>query len=134
MSLVYNEFKDQLGQAAINLLTADVRVQAIDLADYTPAATHEFLDSVPAGARVGTAVANANPTLVNGLYDFDDVTLLGVTGDEFEAILIYIHTGVDATSRLICLITTESDGSTPIAFTPNGSDIDVSFPNGVLQL
>lgn len=134
MSLVYNEFKDQLATANVDLTTADVRAIPIDLADYTPSAAHDFLDDVAAGARIGTAVALSNQTVVDGLFDADDWTQTGVSGDQFEAVLFYIHTGVDSTSLLICLATTESDGSTAIAFTPNGNDIDFSAPNGILQL
>lgn len=131
---VYPEFKDALGAGDIDLLVDDIRVIVVDLADYTYSAAHDFLDDVPAGARVAVSAALSGKTLVNGLFDATDPTIAGVSGDPSEAVIVYKHTGVESTSNLICFIDTESDGSTPISFTPNGSGVTVSFPNGILQL
>lgn len=131
---VYPSALDSIAAADIDLLADDIRVIIVDLADYTYSSAHNFLDDVPAAARVAVSGALTGKTSVGGLFDATDPVISGVTGDPSEAVIVYKHTGVDATANLICFIDTESDGSTPITFTPNGGDATVTFPNGILQL
>ena len=96
----------------------------IDAADYTvDIATHEFLSDVPSIARVAVAtLTTLAPT--NGVYDASDVTFTAVTGDSCEAIIIYQHTGSDATSRLLLYLDTATAG---LPVTPNGTDIAIQW-------
>jgi hypothetical protein len=107
--------------------TDDVRPCLVDHADYTPAQdTDEFLQDIGAPARVavgGASIANKDATA--GVADGDDYVLSTVSGDEFEAIVLYLHTGSDATGRLICHI----DNYTGLPGTPNGGDITIAWPN-----
>ena len=68
----------------------------------------------------------AGKTKTAGVADADDVTLSSVTGDQFESIDIYKHTGVESTSLLICNI----DTGTGLPFTPSGGDIVVQWDAG----
>jgi hypothetical protein len=130
---LYTKFLEAMMSGSVNLLTADVRAVLIDQADYTVnLATHEFLSSVPAAARVGTAVALANKSVTGGAFDADDATLTSVTGDQSEAVLLYIHTGSDATARLILLA--ESDTVTNLPVTPNGGNINLVWSNGANKI
>ena len=117
--------------AAINWTADTIKVVLLDAADYTVnLATHDFLDDVPAAARVGTAVALANKTATAGVLDADDATLTTVTGDISEYVLIYKDTGVEATSRLIALI----DTATGLPVTPNGGNISIVWDNGANKI
>ncbi len=103
----------------------------VDGADYIPnLATHEFLSSIPAGARVAVSGALQNKTVTDGVFDADDIVVAAVTGDQFEYIVLYKHTGSDATARLIYLI----DSATGLPCTPNGSDITLSWDNGANKI
>lgn len=131
---IYPIYKQALldGLSNIDLNDGDVRCILIDTADYTYSAAHDFLDDVPAAARVATSGAMTNTTVTNGLFDADNVTWSAVTGDQAEAIIIYIHTGVESTSRLVAYIDTSV---TNLPVTPNGSDITVSWnASGIFQL
>jgi len=108
----------------------DMRVILVDLADYTFSQAHQFLTSVPAGARVAVSGALANKTATNGTADADDVTFNSVTGDQSEALIIYQHTGSDATSRLVAYI----DTATGFPVTPNGGNITVTWDNGANRI
>ena len=111
----------------IDLLSDDIRVILIDAADYTVAIdTHDFLDDIPAGARVAVSGAMASKTTTLGVYDAADITFSSVTGDVSEALVIYRHTGVDSTSELIAYI----DGATGLPVTPNGGDITITWDSG----
>jgi hypothetical protein len=109
----------------------DIRVILIDTGTYTAnAATDQFLSSVASGARIAVSGSLTNKTTTNGTADADDVTFTAVTGASIEAILIYQHTGADATARLICLI----DTATGLPVTPNGGDITVQWDNGTNKI
>ena len=126
-SAVYPEALEGFGNADIDWLAHEIRLILVDAADYTYSATHTFLSSVPAGARVATSGALTGKTNTNGTLDADDVTLTAVTGDPSEAIIIYDHDGgADAARRLIAYI----DNYSGLPVTPNGSNIEIRFPAG----
>lgn len=125
-----------LGRAAflgadIDWLADDIRIILIDTADYTVnLATDDFLNDVPAAARVATSGALGSKTSTAGVADAADVTFTSVTGDVSEAIVIYKHTGVEATSQLIAYI----DTATGLPVTPNGGNINVLWDGGANKI
>lgn len=99
----------QLGDAAVsgfsvvNWESDDCRVILIDAADDTIAVnTDQDLADILAAARVATSGALASKTAVlssNTLtMDAADMTLTAVTGDQAEQLVVYRHTGTEATS------------------------------------
>lgn len=127
-SALYDKGRQAFGTGLIDWTTADVRCVLIDSADYTVnLATHEFLSDVPAAARVATTAASlANKTINAGVADADDTVFPGGTGDESEAVILYVHTGVDATARLICYL----DNCAGLPVTPNGLPITLTWDSG----
>lgn len=123
---IYPKYKEALldGASNIDLNDGDVRVILIDAADYTYSSAHDFLDDVPSGARVAVSGALTNTTVTNGTFDADDVTLSTVTGDQSEALIIYIHTGNEATARLVAYLDTSITG---LPVTPNGGNITITW-------
>lgn len=104
----------------------NIRLIFIDAADYTVnLATDQYLDDIPAPARVATSGNLASKTSTAGVADAEDITIATVTGDVFEALVLYKHTGTESTSILIAYI----DNYTGLPCTPNGSNITVAFPN-----
>lgn len=124
---IYPKCKEQLWQGGINLSTATVKAILIDSADYTYSATHEFLSDVAAAGRVATSPALGTKTFTNGVFDCADYTFTAVSGDISEALIYYIDTGVEATSRLIAF---KDTGLTGFPFTPNGGDANVTVDTG----
>lgn len=129
---VYPKWKEAIIQASSNSsLGGTVKIALIDLADYTYSSAHEFYSSASAAA-VGTPQTIGTKTYVNGLFDGADVTFTAVTGDPCEALIIFIDTGVEATSRLVAYFDT---GVTGLPVTPNGGDIGITFnASGIVQL
>ncbi|MEM9378409.1 MAG: hypothetical protein AAGB93_00570 [Planctomycetota bacterium] len=128
---VYPRTKAKLMRGALNLESADLRAVLVDLADYTYSAAHEFLSDIPAAARVAVGPTLANVTVSNdAVLDADDTTVPTVSGDPFEAIVIYRHTGVDATSELVHF----DDTAGGLPFTPNSQDVDIQFDNGANKI
>ena len=124
---LYTKAKQGLIDGSIDLDTDDIRVVLVDGADYTPnLATHDNLDDIPSGARVAVSGALQSKTVTDGVFDAADIVITAVTGDQFEYLALYKHTGVESTSRLILLIDTASG----LPCTPNGSDITITWPSG----
>lgn len=130
---IYPLWKQELLQGTSGTsLTGDVRAILVDIADYTYSAAHDMIDDVPALARVAISANLSTKTFVNGLFDADNLTFSTVTGDVSEAIILYLHTGVESTSRLIAYFDT---GVTGLPVTPNGGDINLNFnASGIFQL
>ncbi len=131
-SFLYDKGRNAFLEGDLAWDTDDIRCIFVDTADYTvDQNAHDFLDDVAAGARVAVSVASlANKTSVDGVADADDLTINTVSGDQFEALILYLHTGVESTSRLIAYI----DDYTGLPTTPNGGNITVAWPNGANKI
>lgn len=104
-------------------LDGTVKAVLVDLADYTYSSAHQYLSDVPVAARVATSAALASKTFTNGVFDAADFSFTSVTGDQSEALIIYIDTGVAGTSPLIAFYDT---GVTGFPITPDGNNINVT--------
>lgn len=111
--------------------TDDIRAILIDTADYTVnLATHDFLDDVAGASREEVSGALSGKSVTDGVADANDVTFTAAAGDPCEAIIIYKHTGSDATARLIAYI----DTATGLPVTLNGNDVIVRWDNGANKI
>jgi hypothetical protein len=107
----------------VNLLTGDVKVVLVDLADYAYNDAHQFLSDIPAAARVAISPVLANKTLSDlADFDSDDPILPAVTGDQLEAIVMFVDTGNEATSPLIYF---QDTGIAGAPYTPDGNDLKI---------
>lgn len=128
---LYAKGKQAFLSGSINMSSDTIKVQPVDVADYTvDLAADDFLDDVPSGAKVGTAATLANKSVALGVFDADDTTITGVTGDQFEALVIYKDTGSAATSPLIAYI----DTATGLPITPSGGNIVITWDNGANKI
>ena len=128
---LYTKAKEAFLSGSINLSSDTIKAILVDSADYTlNLATHDYLDDVPAAARVGSAVTLTSKSVTGGVFDAADPTFTGVTGDQFEYIIIYKDTGTESTSPLIACI----DSATGLPCTPNGGDITVQWDNGANKI
>lgn len=120
---IYPTYKEAAigGGANTDLATGNVKAILVDLADYTYSAAHEFLSDVPVAARVATSANLGTKSVTGGTFDSGDLTWSAVTGDVSEAIILYVDTGVEGTSRLILFLDTSQTG---LPVTPNGGDIN----------
>lgn len=125
----YTKFVQNLLDGNIDLMANNLKIVAVDNADYTVnLATHDFLDDIPAAARVATTGNLANKSVTDGVFDCDDVILSGTGGDPFERLVLYVDSGVAATSYLILSI----DTATGLPFSPpaGGWSINIVLDNG----
>lgn len=132
-AVIYPKYKEALltGSSNISLTSGNVKAVLVDTADYTYSATHEFYSSLTSAGRVAISPNLGTKTVTNGLFDAADTTFSAVTGDVSEAIVIFIDTGTEGTSRLVAYL----DSGTGLPVTPNGGDINVAWnASGIFQL
>ena len=129
---LYTKGKEAILDGSIDLESDTIKCVLVDSADYTPnLSTHDNLDDVPSGARVGTAQTLGSKSFTAGVFDASDVTLTSVTGDPSEYILIYKDSGVESSSRLLALF----DTATGLPVTPNGGNITITWnASGIFSL
>ncbi len=121
---LYLKWKESLINGDTNVqLNGNIKAVLVDLADYAFSSAHQFLSDVAAIGRVSTSGNLATKTYTNGSFDAADFSFTAVTGDPSEALILYVDTGVAATSRLVGFYDT---GVTGLPVTPNGGDINVT--------
>lgn len=130
MSAFYDTGRNAFALGDIDWVADDIREIYVDSADYTlDLINDDFLDDIPAGARVSTT-AMAGKSASAGVLDATDTVHSAVTGDVFEYIVQYKHTGTEGTSQLILLY----DTATGLPATPNGGDITTEYDDGANKI
>ena len=121
---IYPLYKEALltGSGDISLTTGTVTVSLVDTGTYTYSTAHQYIDDV-VGITANSA-ALSTKTTTTGTFDADSASFTAVSGVESEALVIWIDTTVDSTSRLVAYIDT---GVTGLPVTPNGGDITVNW-------
>lgn len=119
---LYDEGREAFLDGNADWDTNDTRVVCVDEADDTiDLAVDDNLDDRAVASRVATSGAMAGKTAEDGIADAGDLTITSVSGDQFESLDIYKHTGVESTSRLLCNI----DTATGLPFTPSGGNVTI---------
>ena len=114
----------------VNLDADTIAIMLIDNSNDIIYQTDESLDDVVSSARI--PVAAPYPSLDNktlgvldvGRFDADDVTFIGLSGDQSEQLLLFKDTGVASTSILIACWDTFTSG---MPLTPNGGDVTIQW-------
>ena len=129
---LYDKGRQGFLEGAIDWDTDTIKVVAIDTAAYTVnLATHDNLDDIPGGARIGTSAALAGKTVTDGVADASDTSITAASATSIEALVLYKDTGVESTSRLIAWI----DTGTGLPFTPAaGGVFNVLWDNGANRI
>lgn len=110
--------------------TGDIRVMLV-LSTYTFSAAHKFLADLGAVDN-GRSVALGTKTFTSGVFDAADTTITATAAAACKALILFRHTGVDATARVIAYIDTPSSG---LPFTPSASQVvPVTWDNGANKI
>jgi len=120
---LYPSAKAAMLQGAINLLTADVRAALLKTSVYN--ATHAFMSDIAANVIArSTSLTGKSVDPATATFDSDDALFASVPSgpDDVAVVVLFIHTGNDATARLLGFFDT---GLTGVPLTPDGRDIRV---------
>lgn len=128
---VYPKFKELALGAGGNLSAGTVKATLIDTANYTYSAAHQYYSSVGGSARVGTAVTLGSKTLTDGVFDAADISFTGLSSaPTIEALIIWVDSGVEATSPLVAYI----DTATGLPVSAGATQVDVAFDAGANKI
>ena len=105
------------------LALGTLKATIVDLADYTYDAGHDFINDVPAPARVATATL-ASITTTGGVLDAADTVFTAPTGDISEGLVLWVDTGNEATSPYL---TFWDSGVTGFPLTPAGLNVTAQW-------
>lgn len=122
---IYPKFKEARGTAAsnIDIIDLDLRVILVN-SGYVYDDTHDMLDDISGPSRITISPSLSGKTNLNGVLKADPVILLDDVGSTLNAMIFYINTGSESSSRLICYIDTGLG-------TINPSGRRINWPNGI---
>jgi hypothetical protein len=127
---LYAKGKQRTLNALINWETSDVRAALVNTA-YTQNLTADEFQSAISANIVGTPVALANKSVVNGIFDADDIVFPTVAaGSTCKCVVLYLHTGNPSTSPLLGFI----DTITGFPLATSGGDVLIQWDNGPFKI
>lgn len=127
---LYDPGREGFLDGTIDWDTGDQRVMLV-LSTYTFSAAHKFLSDLGAVDN-GRSAALASKTVTNGIADAADTTLTATAASACKALVIFQHTGSDATARIIAYIDTPTSG---LPFTPSASQVvPIAWDNGANKI
>lgn len=123
MSGLYAAARNGFLVGEINWVGDSIMATLLDVTTYVvDLAAHNMIEDVPAEARVST-VSLTGRSATNGVAKADSPTFPGVTGPEVGALVLWIDTGSEISSRLIAYI----DNVVGLPTTPSGSGVPVQW-------
>ena len=128
---LFNPGREGFLDGSIDWDTGDIRVMLI-LSAYTFDSADRFLSDIPAATRDnGRSAALGGKTVTDGIADAADTSLTATAASASNALIIYQHTGVDATARVIAYI----DTATGLPVTPAaGGTVNIAWDNGANKI
>lgn len=124
-----------IGLKAILDGDVDFLVNTVSMQMYSGAAVydvaHDFLDDV-AGSKAGSPV-NCTITSTTGGKVMASVPAFTPPAVAVVAVVLYVNTGVDATSRLLAWIDQKADG-TALGITGNGTPITLNWSGPIFSI
>lgn len=128
-NFIYDKARESFLKGEFALATDNIKVVLVRTGGghYVAAqATDQFLNpAIASGDQISKTANLASKTTAAGVFNAANTTFTAVgAGAADGAIVIFQDTGTDTTSRLIAYI----DSYAGLPVTPNGSDINVSWP------
>ena len=127
---LYDPGREGFLDGTIDWDTGDIRAMLV-LSTYTFSAAHKFITDLGAVDN-GRSAALGTKTVTSGVADAADTSLTATAATASKAIVIFQHTGADATARLIAYIDTPTSG---LPFTPAaGQTVPIVWDNGANKI
>lgn len=104
MNTLFDKGREGFADGSIDWDTHDVRAMLVKSA-YTFDISDEFLSDIPASSHDnGRTAALAGKSATNGILDANDTSVVALAADPCNAVVLFKHTGSDATARLIAYL------------------------------
>ncbi len=122
---LFPKAKEQMLQAGIDMAGDDIRVMLVK-SSYTYDGTDEFLVDL-GSVDNGRSAALGSKTFTNGVFNAANSTLNATSAVACNALVIFVHTGSDATARVIGYF----DDAVGLPFTPEaGQACPITWDTG----
>lgn len=128
-NVLFDFGREGIGDGTIDLLADDIRVMFV-LSSYVLDQTDKFVADLGAvdNGRSGALGGKAIPL---GVFDANDTSLVATAAIATGRLILFKHTGSDATARLIGFI----DTATGLPMTPGaGQTINIPWDNGANKI
>ena len=122
-NLIYGKAKEALFNCQINVSSQSLGILLVDSTYTLSQNTHQFVSDISSSAIKGRSTSLQNVQSTLGVLDADDITIVNYPGDAFKAVILYVDTGSDATSRLIAYI----DTATGIPFAGINTELNITI-------
>jgi hypothetical protein len=133
-SALYDKGRESFLKGEIAIASDNIKVGLVKIGGghyVVNLATDQFLSIIAGGDIIATTANLSSKTTAAGVFNAANTVFAAVAaGAAAGAIVIYDDTGVAGTSRLIAYI----DSYAGLPVTPNGSDINVSWPTDVNKI
>jgi len=127
---LYDPGREGILDDTIAMNAGDIRVMLV-LSSYTFSAAHKFITDLGAVDN-GRSATLASKTFTSGVFDAADTTLVATAATASKALVYFLHTGADATARLIAYVDAPTSG---LPFTPAASQtVNVVHDNGANKI
>lgn len=124
-NVLFDDGREGFLDGSIDWDTDDIRAMLV-LSSYTLNQAHKFVSDLGAVDN-GRTAAFGSKTVTDGVADAADTSLTATAATASGRIIIFKHTGADATARLIAYI----DVATGLPFTPAaGGTVNIVWDNG----
>lgn len=128
MAALYDSGKEGLLDRSIDM-SSDVRVMLVR-STYVFSAAHKFVADLGAVDN-GRSAALGGKTYTGGVFDATDTSLTALAAAQSGSLVVFQHTGSDATARLVAHI----DSGSGLPFTPAvGQSVTVAWDNGANRI
>jgi len=123
---LFNPGREGFLDGTIDWDTNDMRVMLVR-STYTFVAANKFLVDL-GSVDNGRSAALGTKTVADGVAGATDTSLTATAAVACNAVIVFQHTGADATARLICYVDTPVSG---LPFTPAaGQTVNILFDTG----
>lgn len=127
---LFNPGREGFLDGSIDWDTGDIRAMLVR-STYTFDAADKFVADLGAVDN-GRSAALGTKTVTDGIADAADTSLVATAANASNALVLFQHTGADATARLIAYIDTPTSG---LPFTPSaGQTVNIAWDNGANKI
>jgi hypothetical protein len=127
---LFNPGREGFLDGTIDWDTNDIRVMLV-LSSYTFDGTDKFISDLGAVDN-GRSAALASKTVTDGIANAASTSLVATAATASKALVIFQHTGSDATARLIAYIDATTSG---LPFTPSaGQTVNITWDTGTNKI
>lgn len=127
---LYDPGREGILDESIGTNTGDIRAMLV-LSSYAFSAAHKFLADLGAVDN-GRSAALGSKTFTSGVFNAANTSLVATAATASKAIVVFKHTGADATARLVAYIDTPTSG---LPFTPAaGQTVNITWDTGANKI